>query len=87
MAVASRAERRLTPDSIRTVGFNGSPDGKQIAYTIERGGGVQDLAVMPVAGGASRILVSGGGTVVTPWWSPSGKQIVYLSDRGRSQDV
>ncbi|MBA2683129.1 MAG: PD40 domain-containing protein [Gemmatimonadaceae bacterium] len=87
MDMASGAERRLTPDSIRPTWFNGSPDGKQIDYTIERGGGVQDLAVMPVAGGASRILVSGGGTVVTPWWSPSGKQIVYLSDRGGSQDV
>ncbi len=87
MDMATGSERRLTPDSIRTAGFYGSPDGTQIDYVIERGGGVQDLAVMPVVGGASRILVSGGGTVLTPQWSPDGKQIVYLSDRGGSQDV
>jgi len=87
MDLATGAERRLTPDSIQTAGFYGSPDGKEIDYIIERGGGVQDLAVMPVAGGASRILVSGGGTVDVPQWSPDGKQIVYLSDRGGSQDV
>ncbi|MEO5588080.1 MAG: hypothetical protein ABIS03_00740, partial [Gemmatimonadaceae bacterium] len=87
MDLATGADRRLTPDSIRTAGFYGSPDGKQIDYVIERGGGVQDLAVMPVAGGPSRILVSGGGTVQMPQWSPDGKQIVYLSDRGGSQNV
>lgn len=87
MDLATGAERRLTPDSIRTAGFYGSPDGKQIDYIIERGGGVQDLAVMPVAGGASHILVSGGGTVQGPQWSPDGKQIAYISDRGGSQDV
>lgn len=87
MDLATGAERRLTPDSIRTAGFYGSPDGKQIDYIVERGGGVQDLAVMPVAGGASRILVSGGGTVKGPQWSPDGKQIVYLSDRSGNQDV
>ncbi len=87
MDLATRAERRLTPDSIQTAGFYGSPDGKQIDYVIERGGGVQDLAVMPLASGASRTLVSGGGTVVEPRWSPNGKQISYLSDRGGSEDV
>lgn len=85
--LASSAERRLTPDSIRTTGFWSSPDGKQFDFIIERGGGVQDLAVMPVTGGASRTLVSGGGTVREPQWSPDGKQIVYVSDRAGSQDL
>lgn len=80
-------ERRLTPDSLRTSWFNIAPDGTQINYVIERGGGIQDLAVAPLAGGPSRTLVAGGGTVDSPWWSPDGSKIVFISDRGGSDDV
>ncbi|MDA1080792.1 MAG: DPP IV N-terminal domain-containing protein [Gemmatimonadetes bacterium] len=62
--LASSAERKLTPDSVRTSWFSVSPDGEQVNYVIERGGGVQDIAVMPLAGGPSRTLVSGGGAGV-----------------------
>jgi Tol biopolymer transport system component len=87
MDVATGAERRLTPDSVKTNGFYGSPDGTQINYIINRGGGVQDLAVMPIAGGAPRTLVSGGGAVTGSLWSPNGKQIVFVSNQGGSPDV
>ena len=85
--LADGKERRLTPDSVRISAFNASPDGKQIVYVIEHGGGVQDLAVMPLAGGAPRALVAGGGTVISPLWSPDGTKIVFTSDRGGSSDV
>ena len=91
MDLASGAERKLTPDSIRTVWFNLSPDGEQVNYVVERGGGVQDLAVVPLAGGQARTLVSGGGTVLYlvwgPLWSPDGSKIVFSSDRGGTQDI
>ncbi len=85
--LADGKERRLTPDSVRISAFNTSPDGKQIVYVIEHGGGVQDLAVMPLAGGAPHALVAGGGTVVRPLWSPDGTKIVFTSDRGGTNDV
>lgn len=80
-------ETRLTPDSVSATWFNTSPDGSQINYVVERGGGIQDLLVMPVAGGAPRTLVSGGGSVGSPNWSPDGSRIVFISDRGGTPDV
>lgn len=80
-------ERRLTPDSIRTSGKEVSPDGQQIAFVIERGGGIADLATMPFSGGAWRTLVAGGGSVTGPTWSPDGSHIAFQSDRGGTNDV
>ncbi len=85
--LASGKERRLTPDSIRTGAFDIARDGTQVLYVIEHGGGIQDLAVVPLAGGAARTLVAGAGTVVQPHWSPDGSRIVFISDRGGSNDV
>lgn len=87
MDLASGTERRLTPDSIRVGSFFVSPDGQQVAYTIVRGGGIHDLLVMPLAGGASRVLLAGGGTVSQSRWSPDGSKIVFESDRGGTNDI
>jgi Tol biopolymer transport system component len=85
--IASGAERKLTPDSLYINWLNVSPDGQHVNYVIVRGGGIQDLATMPLAGGEARVLVSGGGTVATPHWSPDGSKIVFGSDRGGTNDV
>jgi Tol biopolymer transport system component len=85
--LTSGQERRITPDSLRSSWFNVSPDGQQIDYVIDRGGGIADLAVMPIGGGMSRTLVAGGGAVNAPYWSPDGSKIVFTSDRGGSMDV
>lgn len=85
--VESGKETRLTADSLRVEWFNVSPDGKNVNYVILRGGAIHDLAVMPLAGGPSRTLVAGGGTVVEPLWSPDGSKIVFESDRSGTSDI
>ncbi|HTR77449.1 MAG TPA: hypothetical protein VMH39_05040, partial [Gemmatimonadaceae bacterium] len=85
--LADGAERRLTPDSIRTTVADVSADGNHVALVIDRGGNIKDLATMSTAGGAWRTLVSGGGTVWTPTWSPNAAQIAFSSDRGGTSDI
>lgn len=87
LELADGAERRLTPDSIRTGGFWLSPDGTQFYYRTVRGGGSNELIVSPLAGGTGRILVEAGGNVESPRWSPDGSSIVYSSDRSGTWDI
>ncbi len=86
MSLADSSERRMTPDSIRAGGPTLSPDGTQVAFRIERGGGQSDLAVMPVAGAPMRIPMQGGDNSQYSW-SPAGSQVVFWSDRGGTPDI
>jgi Tol biopolymer transport system component len=80
-------ERQVTPDSIRVGGFRVSPDGSQVAYVVERGGGVTDLQVVPLAGGPPRVLVAGSHENRLGEWSPDGQTILYESNRGGNVDL
>lgn len=86
-AVADGAERQLTADSIDMSGFNVSSHG-QVVATFNRGGGVFDVALLPLGGGEPRILLrDAGGSGATPWWSPDGSKLAFESDRGGSFDI
>ena len=86
MDLATGKEQQLLPNTSRVVRFHPSPDGKQLLYVVEKGGGIQDLMVMPIGGGSSRTLVEGGG-VQNPNWSADSQHIVFGSDRSGSFDV
>ncbi len=63
-----------------------SPDGSQVAYCVlnvskEALGRLADIWLVPTAGGLARRLTSGGFNTM-PRWSPSGKEIAFLSLRG-----
>jgi len=84
---AGGTERQITPDSIRVGGFRVSPDGEQVAYIVERGGGVTDIQVAPLAGGPPRVLVAGSNENWLAGWSPDGQTILFESNRGGNVDV
>ncbi len=86
LSLTDSSERRLTPDSLRAADPRLSPDGMQVAFNVNRGGGVNDIAIAPLAGGPMRTLVQGGNNTDFRW-SPDGARLVFTSDRGGSPDV
>jgi Tol biopolymer transport system component len=59
-----------------------SPDGKTLMFEL-----VGDLYSMPISGGEARKLTSGMGFNSQPRFSPDGKKIAFLSDRGGSENI
>lgn len=63
-----------------------SPDGKAIAYSANRGGGV-DIFTIASGGGAERRLTTGPRADDAPQYSPDGRWIYFLSDRAGNRDI
>ena len=62
-----------------------SPSGRFLAYERSRRGR-RDIAVVPVAGGRSRLVSPSDATEADPTWTPAG-DIVFESDRSGSFDL
>jgi Tol biopolymer transport system component len=61
--------------------FDGSPDGRQLAFVLVKEDGTKSLMMMPTAGGAPRELLTR--NEGDPWpqvveWSPDGRYIYYV---------
>ena len=85
--VADGSERPLTADSTLITTFDISPDGKEVVYGVDRGGGVSEIQVLPLSGGPARTVVHGPNDNGDPYWSPDGKEILFYSDRSGSADL
>ncbi len=85
--VADGSERPLTTDSTLITSFDVSPDGRDVVYGVERGGGVSEIQVRPLAGGPARTVVPGSNDNGDPYWSPDGKAILFYSDRSGNADL
>lgn len=61
--------------------FEVSPDGKQIALSLWRWGGYQDIYLIPIEGGELQPLTQDQASNLDPTWSPDGEFILFSSDR------
>ena len=69
-----------------------SPDGKQIAFTVQtvnldQNTKPKQIYVVPVIGGGPRQLTQQGSANERPQWSPDSKRIAYISDQSGSSQV
>src|SRR5437016_14298658 len=69
-----------------------SPDGKLVAYTVatpdlEKNAQSKQIYVVPVSGGAPRLLTRDGTTNERARWSPDSTQIYFSSNSGGASQV
>ncbi len=58
------------------------PDGEQIVFDL-----LGDLYLLPMAGGSARRITLGSAWDQDPRWSPDGRHLLYVSDRGGNQEI
>jgi Tol biopolymer transport system component/imidazolonepropionase-like amidohydrolase len=59
-----------------------SPDGKTIVFDL-----LGDLYLLPMSGGKAKPLTRGRSYDFQPRWSPNGKEILFSSDRGGTDNI
>lgn len=59
-----------------------SPDGKTVAFVRFSSSGVGDLYLVPTASGDARRLTFDNTGTASPVWTPDGREILFLSERG-----
>ncbi len=69
-----------------------SPDGKTVAFTVERpdiekNSRPKQIYTVPLEGGAAPVQVTKEGNNQRPRWTPDGKRIIFVSNRGGSSQI
>ena len=72
---------RLTANKARDLSPRFSPDGKTIAFSSDREGGL-DVYLIPSAGGDVKRLTRHSADDTVLGWSPDGKSVLFASQRG-----
>jgi dipeptidyl aminopeptidase/acylaminoacyl peptidase len=70
---------RLTDDDFRDRGPSWSPDGKEILFYSDRGGGYELWLIHPDGSGLRQLTRGGSGSTNFPQWSPDGSRVAYAS--------
>src|SRR5271170_1414213 len=72
---------RLTANKARDLNPRFSPDGKTIAFSSEREGGL-DVFLIPSTGGEVKRLTQHSADDTVLGWTPDGKSVLFASQRG-----
>ncbi|MFY9351070.1 MAG: amidohydrolase family protein [Sphingobium sp.] len=83
MSSKGGAPENLTKDGAMDADPAWSPDGKQIAYTSDKGGGLPQLWIRDLATGKDRKLTNIDTQPLGAAWSPDGSRIAYIDVDGR----
>ena len=84
VAVADGSRRKLTeppPAHIGDISPAFSPDGRQLAFVRSISGGLGDVFVAAVDGGAATQVTADNADVLGVDWEPDGRHLVFSSDR------
>jgi len=74
---------QLTHDAALEADAAWSPDGKALAYTSDKGGGLPQLWLRDLATGQDRQITHGPNQPLGAAWSPDGQRIAFLDTDGR----
>ena len=77
------APRRITSDRLPKSDPQWSPDGKTIAYVVDRTGGAGDIHGITPDGKISSVFVNSQSDEREPRWSPNSKFLVFTLNSGR----
>jgi len=77
------APTNLTKDHAMDADPSWSPDGNQIVYSSDKGGGLPQLWVRDLRSGAARQLTDIDTQPLGAAWSPDGKQVAFIDVDGR----
>ncbi|MFB0872181.1 MULTISPECIES: amidohydrolase family protein [unclassified Sphingobium] len=83
MSSKGGAPENLTKDGAMDADPAWSPDGKQIGYTSDKGGGLPQLWIRDLASGKDRKLTNIDTQPLGAAWSPDGTRIAYIDVDGR----
>ena len=90
------AQNKLTPETLWKMNRIGeqkvSPDGKSVVYTVRNfnlaeNKGNTDMYVIPVSGGAAKLIAGTADDESSPQWSKDGTKIYYLNSNGGISNV
>ena len=87
MSVATGEQRRLTTppaEALSDWGPQFSPDGTLVLFARQQSSGVEDLFIIPVAGGEAHALTKDGRNIHSKTWLADGSAVLFSSNRDGS---
>ena len=83
LPITGGTPRNVTNDAAMDTDVTWSPDGKQIAYSSDKGGGLPELWVRDLTTGEAKRLTTLENQPLGAAWSPDGKRIAFIDADGR----